>query len=67
MIIKRCGGNGLGVCSRCESIHGFNRHWMTMLFEIEGLEGFFCSRCVDDLQDILEEQFFIKRGTSFLI
>lgn len=48
--IKRCKGEGQGSCKMCEDNGIFNRCWMTMLYKIEGMDGCYCSQCVDKIK-----------------
>lgn len=50
--ITRCTGEGQGSCKRCDDRGIWNRYWMSMLYEIEGYGGCYCSCCV---REILEE------------
>lgn len=47
MKITRCEGNGQGSCKGCEDRDKWNRVWTSMLYKIEGLEGCYCSNCVE--------------------
>lgn len=51
--ITQCKGEGQGICKRCNDHGIWNRHWMTMLYKIEGYEGCYCSYCV---KEIMEEE-----------
>lgn len=45
--ITRCVGEGQGECKRCRETKGWNRHWTSFLFKIEGFEGCYCNECVN--------------------
>lgn len=45
--IHRCQGEGLGSCKRCEDSGYWNRHWMCFLYEIDGIDGIYCRKCVE--------------------
>ena len=47
--ITVCQGEGQGSCKRCNDKGIWNVNWMCMLYRIEGLEGCYCSKCVDEL------------------
>lgn len=49
--ITRCSGNGQGSCKRCEDNGIWNRHWMTMLYKIEGFDGCYCPKCVEAIKE----------------
>ena len=49
--ITQCSGNGQGVCKRCEDNGIWNRHWMTMLYKIEGFDGCYCPDCVKAIRE----------------
>ena len=44
--IMPCTGEGQGSCKRCNDHGLWNRHWMSLLYKIEGYEGCYCSECV---------------------
>ena len=46
MKIQRCTGEGQGECRKCKMDGIWNRNWMTMLYEIEGMPGVYCWGCV---------------------
>jgi len=48
--IIQCTGNGQGECKRCSDKGKWNRVWTCMLYEIEGFEGCYCSKCVNDIK-----------------
>lgn len=55
-VIKQCEGNGQGSCRRCTLNGKWNRTWMCFLYKIEGLEGCYCSDCVEEYKrDVLRE------------
>lgn len=51
MKITQCKGEGQGSCARCDSKGIWNRHWCSMLYKIEGLEGTYCSKCVKEIKE----------------
>lgn len=51
MQITRCKGEGQGSCKGCSDKGIWNRHWMTMLYKVEGLEGCYCSRCIKEMRE----------------
>lgn len=50
MKVTRCEGEGQGSCRRCEENGKWNRNWMCFLFRIEGREGCYCSKCVEEIR-----------------
>lgn len=48
--IVQCKGEGQGSCKRCNDYGIWNRHWMSMLYKIEGYEGCYCSYCVQEIR-----------------
>ena len=48
--ITKCTGEGQGSCKRCNDYGIWNRHWMSMLYKIEGYEGCYCSECVKEIK-----------------
>lgn len=48
--IIQCKGEGQGSCKRCNDHGVWNRHWMSMLYKIEGYEGCYCSECVKEIE-----------------
>lgn len=50
MKVTRCNGEGQGSCRRCETNGKWNRSWMSLLFHIEGMEGCYCSECVEAIK-----------------
>ncbi|MBQ6856957.1 MAG: hypothetical protein IJO13_07610 [Lachnospiraceae bacterium] len=48
--IRKCIGNGQGSCKRCSDNGKWNRHWMCFLFEIEGMDGCYCSECIREIE-----------------
>ena len=53
MKITRCVGEGQGECKRCKELKGWNRHWTSLLYKIEGRDGTYCFECV---KAIIEEE-----------
>ena len=51
MKITRCSGNGLGSCTGCDNKGHWNRVWNTLLFEVEGYPGRYCSNCLREILD----------------
>ena len=49
MKITQCKGEGQGSCKRCDESGIFNRQWMAFLYEIEGYEGCYCEKCVNEI------------------
>ncbi len=47
--ITQCKGEGQGSCKRCNDKGLWNVNWMHMLYRIEGLEGCYCGKCVDEI------------------
>lgn len=47
--ITQCKGEGQGSCKRCSDRGIWNRNWMCFLYEIEGYEGCYCSKCVKEI------------------
>ncbi len=46
-----CEGEGQGSCKRCVDKGIWNRMWMSFLYKIEGLEGCYCAKCVDEITE----------------
>lgn len=55
MKIRKCVGNGQGECTRCAKLKGFNRHWTSMLYKIDGCSGTYCSQCINDFKRLCNE------------
>lgn len=51
--VTRCQGEGQGSCKRCSERGIWNRSWMSLLSDIEGYDGHYCSDCV---KEILEQE-----------
>lgn len=49
MNVIQCTGNGQGSCKRCTENGIWNRNWMCFLYEIENLDGCYCSNCVSEI------------------
>lgn len=49
--ITKCKGEGQGSCKRCDDHGIWNRHWMSLLYKIEGYEGYYCWDCVKEILD----------------
>lgn len=43
--------NALGV----KGLKGWNRVWMSMLFQIDGFDGLYCSDCVREIRKELQD------------
>lgn len=54
--ITQCAGEGQGSCTRCDDRGIWNRHWMSMLYEIDGYEGCYCSDCVKEIMEEMEDE-----------
>lgn len=53
-LITQCKGEGQGQCRRCLLNGKWNVTWMCFLYKIEGLEGCYCEKCVDEYKrDVL--------------
>lgn len=52
MKVSKCSGEGQGSCKRCIDNGIWNRYWMCFLYEIEGLDGCYCLKCVKELEQI---------------
>lgn len=48
--VIQCKGNGQGSCKRCDDRGKWNRVWTSMLYEIYGLDGCYCSNCVKEIK-----------------
>lgn len=59
--IKRCEGEGQGTCALCEKNGKWNRMWMCFLYKIEGMDGCYCYKCVNE---ILAQETKIKEGEA---
>lgn len=60
-------GDGQCECARCKQLKGFNRHWTSMCYEIEGLDGCYCWECLAALLEEDEhgkEKTFIKKSVQ---
>lgn len=55
MKITKCSGEGQGSCKRCTDNGKWNVNWMCFLYEIEGLDGCYCSDCVKEIQKEYEQ------------
>ena len=55
--VKRS-GNGLSVCVRCKRLgDGYPVFWDSMLYNVSGLKGCFCSSCVAAMRKDFTETF----------
>lgn len=45
--IKQCEGECQGSCSMCDEMGIWNRSWMCFLYKIKGMNGCYCSNCVN--------------------
>ena len=52
-----CEGEGQGSCKRCVDKGIWNRMWMSFLYKIEGLEGCYCAKCVDEIMEEMKWDF----------
>lgn len=52
-----CEGEGQGSCKRCVDKGIWNRMWMSFLYKIEGLEGYYCAKCVDEIMEEMKWDF----------
>ena len=44
-------GNGQSVCARCDRLGGsYPVFWDSMLYDVPGLQGCFCGRCVSAMR-----------------
>lgn len=57
-----CEGEGQGSCKRCVDKGIWNRMWMSFLYKIEGLEGCYCAKCVDEIMEEIEMREILFRG-----
>ena len=48
--ITKSEGNGQAQCTRCRELNRWNMCWVSMMYEIEGRDGIYCSECVQELQ-----------------
>ena len=48
-LMIKCKGEGQGSCKRCNDKGIWNRHWMSMLYEIKGYDGYYCWDCAIDI------------------
>ena len=55
VIITKCQGEGQGSCTGCSKKGIWNRHWMSMLYEVQGIKGCYCSKCIKEIKDVKEE------------
>lgn len=57
MKVIRSKSDGQGSCKRCSDNGKWNRMWMTFLYQIEGLDGYYCFDCVKEIvKDKIELQ-----------
>ena len=49
MKVTQAEGNGQGQCALCKKRDIWNVCWMCFLYRIEGKEGVYCKKCVDEL------------------
>lgn len=47
MIVTKCQGEGHGSCKRCLDNGKWNMMWACFLYKIEGLDGVYCSECIE--------------------
>lgn len=50
MKVTRCKGEGQGSCKRCEKHGVWNRYWMCFLYEIDGMDGCYCEKCIKEME-----------------
>lgn len=50
MKITQCKGEGQGSCSLCDERGIYNKIGMTFLYRIEGYEGRYCEKCVNEIK-----------------
>ena len=48
--ITQCKGEGQGSCKRCNDQGIWNRHWMSLLYKIEGYDGCYCTYCIKEIE-----------------
>lgn len=53
--ITQCTGYGLGECKRCKELTGWDRHWMSFLYEVDGVEGTYCYNCAKKLSEVKDD------------
>ena len=49
--ITQCKGEGQGSCKRCNDQGIWNRHWMSLLYKIEGYDGCYCIYCIKEIEE----------------
>ena len=49
MKVQKCTGEGLGSCKSCDDKGIWNRNWMCFLYKIEGYDGVYCRKCVEEI------------------
>ena len=54
--ITQCKGEGQRSFKRCDDHGIWNRHWMCMLYKIEGYEGCYCSYCVKEIMECAQNE-----------
>lgn len=47
--VHQCSGDGQGSCKRCADNGKWNRNWMCFLYKIDGLDGCYCDKCVEEI------------------
>ena len=47
--VSSCKGEGQGSCKRCSDNGIQNRSWMCFLYQIEGMDGCYCDKCVKEI------------------
>lgn len=50
MKITKAQGNGQAQCAGCKIRGIWNVQWMCFLYNIEGKEGVYCSKCVNEIR-----------------
>ena len=49
--ITQCEGEGAGSCKRCSDRGKWNSIWCCFLYRVEGYEGCYCSKCVEEIKE----------------
>nr|DAU67965.1 MAG TPA: FhuF 2Fe-2S C-terminal domain [Inoviridae sp.] len=56
MKITKCIGEGQSFCKRCLENGKWNRMWCCFLYKIEGYDGCYCSDCVKEIQEEVNDK-----------
>lgn len=51
MKITQCKGEGQGSCKMCNDKGNWNVNWMCFLYKIDGYEGCYCLKCVNEIKE----------------